>query len=141
MKTMNEVLQEVQEIVADILARELNEVTPTARFFEDLGGESIDVLELSFRCEKIYGIKAEFQKIGTAVRSDENGMLTPESLANLRNQYKFLDLAGFEANPRAERVTELLTIGAIARYVHQALVEKGAVCLEARQSSAASIQA
>ena len=120
-------------IVADILARELNEVTPTARFFEDLGGESIDVLELSFRCEKIYGIKAEFQKIGTAVRSDENGMLTPESLAKLKSN-NFLDLAAIEADPRAERVTELLTVGAIARYVHGALVEKSAACLEVRQS-------
>lgn len=124
MKPMNEVLQEVREIVADILARELQEVTPAARFFEDLGGESIDVLELSFRCERIYGIKAEFQKIGAGVRSDDNGMLTAESLDNLRAKYKFLDLTPVEADPRAERVTELLTVQAIARYVYEALAAK-----------------
>lgn len=133
MKTLNEVLHEVQEIVADILALELSEVTPTARFFEDLGGESIDALELAFRCETIYGIKAEFQKIGVGVVTDDNGMLTPESLAKLKSN-NFLDLAAIEANPRAERVTELLTVGAIARYVHGALVEKSAACLEVRQS-------
>ena len=124
MKTMNEVLQEVREIVADILARDLQEVTPPARFFEDLGGESIDVLELSFRCERIYGIKAEFQKIGAAVRSDDNGLLTAESLNGLRSKYPFLDLAAIEPNPRAERVTELLTVQAIARYVYEALLVK-----------------
>jgi len=124
MKPMNEVLQEVREIVADILALELQEVTPAARFFEDLGGESIDVLELSFRCERTYGIKAEFQKIGAAVRSDDNGMLTAESLSSLRADYKFLDLATIEADPRAERVTELLTVQAIARYVYEALLAK-----------------
>jgi acyl carrier protein len=124
MKTMNEVLQEIREIVADILALELQEVTPAARFFEDLGGESIDVLELSFRCERIYGIKAEFQKIGAAVRSDDNGMLTAESLGSLRTKYKFLDLAAIEGDPRAERVTELLTVQAIARYVYEAFAAK-----------------
>jgi len=133
MKTMNEVLHEVQAIVADILALELSEVTPTARFFEDLGGESIDALELAFKCEKLYGIKAEFQKIGVGVVTDDNGILTPESLAKLKSN-NFLDLAAIEADPRAERVTELLTVGAIARYVHGALVEKSAACLEVRQS-------
>ena len=124
MKTMNEVFREIQEIVVDILACELSEATPTARFFEDLGGESIDVLELSFRCEKIYGIRAEFQKLGVGVRSDDNGMLTAESLNSLQTRYKFLDLTTIEADPRADRVTELLTVGAIARYVHEALLAK-----------------
>ncbi len=124
MKTMNEVLQEVQQLVADVLVLEPHEVPAEARFFEDLNGESIELLDLSFRCERHFGIRAEFQKIGVGVRSDDNGMLTPESLANLRTRYKFLDVATIEADPRAERVTELLTVGAIARYVHEALLEK-----------------
>lgn len=134
MKTMNEVLQEVQQLVVDVLMVEPHEATPEARFFEDLNGESIELLDLSFRCERHFGIKAEFQKIGAAVKPDENGLLTPESLQTLRSKYTFLDVTAIESDPRAERVTELLTVGSIARYVHEALVEKSAACLEARQS-------
>lgn len=124
MKTMNEVLHDVQQMVADILAIEPEEVRPASRFFEDLGGESIDVLDLSFRCEKAYGIRAEFQKIGAGIASDESGRLTQESLEMLRKNCGFLDVAAIEADPRADRVTELLTVEAIARYVYDALQAK-----------------
>ena len=137
---MNEVLQEVRDIIADILALEPDEVGPTARFFEDLGGESIDVLDLSFRCEKAFGIKAEFQKIAAAVKSDEAGRLTSESLETLRKNCTFLDLAAIEADPRAARVTELLTVEAIARYVHDALQARESAGIGPAGDSATSAQ-
>lgn len=99
-------------------------MTATARFFEDLGGKSIDVLDLSFRCEKAYGIRAEFQKIGAGITSDESGKLTPAALETLRKNCGFVDVAAIEADPRADRVTELLTVEAIARYVYEALQTK-----------------
>ena len=49
MKTYATVMQEIRPIVAEVLGLEPEEVTPAARFFDDLGGESIDILELSFR--------------------------------------------------------------------------------------------
>ncbi len=43
--------------IADCLGVEIEEVTPEARFFEDLGGESIDLLSLSFQFEKAFNIR------------------------------------------------------------------------------------
>ena len=52
-----QVMETLPAIVADCLALDLEEITPEMVFCE----ESIEFLDLSFRCEKAYGIKAPFR--------------------------------------------------------------------------------
>ena len=106
-----------------MLALENDEVLPQSRFFEDLGGESIDMLDLTFRLETHYGVKMPVAKmIGPEeIQTDETGRLTPESLAQLKSQYPYLEYARFEANPAKSRMTEMITINAIAGFVISAL--------------------
>ena len=47
----------VKEIVADELSVEPNIVTPQARFVEDLGADSLDVVELVMRFEEEFEIE------------------------------------------------------------------------------------
>ncbi len=126
MHTHETTTDEVGLIVAEVLAVEPEEVHPSSRFFEDLGGESIDFLDLSFKLERRFGVRMQLQAMAGSnnLPADEQGRLTPEGLARLKSDYPFLDYGAFEADPRLSRFTELITVEAIARFVQQAVARK-----------------
>ena len=123
MKTMDEITKEIEPILVEVLAVEPEEVVPSAKFFEDLGGESIDLLELTFHCEKHFEVKLRLQELASPdeLVTDETGRLTEESLSAVKTRFPFLDYSDFEADPMKNRITELLTVDAIARFVRDAL--------------------
>lgn len=127
MNSTDSVLQDVREMVADVLALELDEVQPESSFMTELAGDSLGFLELSFQCEKRYGIKLPFQQVipEDALVTDQNGTLTSESVAMLKRELPFLDYARLESNPAKNRVLELLTVSAIAELVRRALASQG----------------
>ena len=49
--------QRVREIVAEQLERDVNEVTNTASLIDDLGADSLDVVELVMKREEEFGIE------------------------------------------------------------------------------------
>ena len=60
--------QRVREIVAEQLERDVNEVTITASLIDDLGADSLDVVELVMKMEEEFGIEIpdeEAEKIKT----------------------------------------------------------------------------
>jgi acyl carrier protein len=124
MMTLEQVRQAITPMIVDVLLVEPEEVVPQARFFQDLGGESIDALELAFKCHKELGVNPEFQKLSAADYAlDEQGRLTEASIARLKAAYPFLDLSTFVADPMANRITELFTVDAIVHMVYRALAD------------------
>src|SRR5579864_4244260 len=94
------VLDDVRRMIAEVLELELEEVTAPALFFDDLGGESLDLLELSFRFERHFGVRVRFNDLtANAIELDDEGRLTPASLSLLKTKFPFLKLEGFEARP------------------------------------------
>ena len=60
--------QRVREIVAEQLERDVNEVVNTASFIDDLGADSLDIVELVMKMEEEFGIEIpdeEAEKIKT----------------------------------------------------------------------------
>jgi len=60
--------QRVREIVAEQLERDVNEVTKTASLIDDVGADSLDVVELVMKMEEEFGIEIpdeEAEKIKT----------------------------------------------------------------------------
>ena len=58
----------VREIVAEQLERDVNEVTNQASFIDDLGADSLDIVELVMKMEEEFGIEIpdeEAEKIKT----------------------------------------------------------------------------
>lgn len=65
---MAEIASKVKSIIVDKLAVDENEVTPTASFTNDLGADSLDIVELIMEFEKEFGISIpdeDAEKIGT----------------------------------------------------------------------------
>ncbi len=60
--------QKVKEIVAEQLERDINEVTAAASFVDDLGADSLDIVELVMKMEEEFEIEIpdeEAEKIKT----------------------------------------------------------------------------
>ena len=49
--------ERIKEIIADQLGVEAEKVTPEAKFIEDLGADSLDVVELIMAFEEEFGIE------------------------------------------------------------------------------------
>ena len=52
-----EIEQKVKQIIVDELGVDENEVTPNARFIDDLGADSLDTVELVMALEEELGIE------------------------------------------------------------------------------------
>ena len=73
----------VQEAVVGALGADEDEVTPDATLMDDLGAESIDLLDILFRIERSTGVKILAADLGAYIQggisddefSDENDMI------------------------------------------------------------------
>jgi len=121
MTTQDPFEREMLEIIADVLALEMDEIQPEMTWNEALDGESIELLELQFRCEKRFGVRVQFQQMidQKSLEIDEGGILKPSALATLKSKYPFLDLTEFSNDPRLSRITEILTVRTIVEFVRQ----------------------
>lgn len=126
------VLDTVRRIVADVLALEVDEVQPSHRFFNDLGGESLEILETSFQCEKAFGIRLALHKAlsETDLEVDAEGVLTPRAWSNLRQAHPFLEFDRIADRSVASRLYELLTVQAIAHFVERAILARDAAAAD-----------
>lgn len=110
----------VREDVAQCLAIEPEEVNLEVNFFHDLGGESIDMLDLSFRSEKRLGIRSPFVNLTSADgwRFDENGKLSDESMKWLRTEFPHIDWQTRLATCDLHSVKDVVTIDLIVEMLY-----------------------
>ena len=108
-----------ESILEDTLAVDRDEVVPTARFFHDLSGESIDLLDLSFQCNQEFGVNVEFQKMldPTLLELDEDGRVTADSIRRIERQWPFVDAKRLGPSPTVDDLQGLLTVDALAAFV------------------------
>ena len=121
MPTHDEIFQKVQSTLVDALGVDEEDVTPTATLSNDLGAESIDLLDIVFRLERNFGIKIPRGELFPENISDpeltQDGKLTTRGLVELKQRMPFADLSEFEANPEVERLLDLYTVDTLVHYV------------------------
>lgn len=97
-------------------------MTPRAKFFDDLGGESIDALELQFRLEKRLRVKVEIQKlIADGLETDEDGVVHAASLNALHERFDYLRIDALPTAPKVDDLKQLITVDAIIRLTQSAV--------------------
>src|SRR6195952_2362637 len=94
----DEIYKKVQGVLVDALSVDEEEVTPTAIIKDDLGAESIDFLDISFRLEKAFNIKIPSgEMMPENLASDptmvQNGKLTDAGLAELKARMPHSDFS------------------------------------------------
>jgi len=122
MPTSEEVFAKVQSVLIDALGVDDDEVTPDAKIVSDLGAESIDFLDIVYKLEKTFGIeipRSELFPEDILSKSEyvQDGKVTGEGLALLKERMPFVDLSEFEKNPKVQDFGGLLTVKDLCNYV------------------------
>ncbi|MEO3973661.1 phosphopantetheine-binding protein [Streptomyces sp. CAU 1734] len=115
----------VNEAVIDALGVEPEEVVPEATLLDDLGAESIDLLDILFRLERSLGIKIQAAELAAHVQGgipdeefgDENEIVSAAGLAQLKKVMPQIDTAELGGKLRATRVMGLFTVENLAGLV------------------------
>lgn len=126
MTDSDEVFGKVQEALVDALGVEDDEVTREATMVGDLGAESIDFLDIVFKLEKAFGITIPREElfpddILTNSSYVQDGKVTEEGIAELKQRLSWANLEKFEQNPRVQDFGNLLTVNDLCKYVESKL--------------------
>ncbi|MEO1615176.1 MAG: acyl carrier protein [Planctomycetota bacterium] len=120
--TDDEIFGKVQAALEDALGVDEEEVTKDATLVGDLGAESIDFLDIVFKLEKAFDIQIPREELSpedilTNSQYVQDGVVTADGLAELKNRMPWADLSEFEADPKVQNFGNLLTAGDLCNYV------------------------
>ncbi len=119
--THDEVFTKVKDVLVDALGVDDDEVKGDAVIKDDLGAESIDFLDISFRLEKAFGIKIGKDEMMPNVANDptfvKDGVITPVGIAELKKRMPYSNFTEFEKDPTVEHMSKLFTVDMIVKFV------------------------
>jgi acyl carrier protein len=115
---MADVDSAVKEAVTEALALDDDEVTPDSTLMDDLGAESIDLLDILFRIEKSTGVKIEASDLGDYIQggipddefSDENEVITEKGAQQLNKVMPQTNPSELAGSLDANEVITLFTV-------------------------------
>ena len=121
----NEVFEKVRKILADILEMDLNEINRNSSLLDDLGIESVDLLNINLRIEYDFNIKiqeGELWNVGLDFVDNDKymleEMLTKDGLAEIKGRFPLIDMSHFgDENISFYDVIGLITVEMIVDYV------------------------
>lgn len=120
--TEEEVFEKVKETLIEALGVDDDEVEADAKISADLGAESIDYLDITFRLEKAFDIKIPRGELmpDNLLNNPEyvqEGRLTDVGLKQFRQQMPHADLTEFEKDPTVDKIMDLFKVQTIVNYV------------------------
>ena len=131
MITEHEILERMTPLLVEVLGVAPEKIRPESVLVADLGAESIDLLDLSFRLEEAFEVRLEANEIEREVRGrlpggvyEKDGRLTAEALAAIRAGWPELDGSQLTLGLRKMDLPALLTVRFFVRLVARKLAEK-----------------
>ncbi|MFH2008173.1 MAG: acyl carrier protein [bacterium] len=122
-----EVLTRVKRCVAEVLALDAAKIQPASRLMQDLGAESLDLVELMYLLENEFEIRMTREDVSLAAQlglSEEeihqDEVLTPQALKLLRARFPDAQELLHEGITR-RHLAALLTVSEVARSVENKL--------------------
>lgn len=113
-------VKRISRCVAQVLAKNPAEVLPQSRLLDDLGADSLDLVELMYVLEDEFAIKLDKQDLSLSAQLGlpesevhTNDVLTPKALEILRQRYPQAEALLRDGVTRA-RLAPLLTVEALA---------------------------
>lgn len=122
--TQQEINQRVNAVVASALGLDDDEITATSHLINDLGAESIDFLDITFRLEREFGVKIPRDELFPETVFRENpeyikdGTITDEGINKLREALPYAnEFENVEEKRTVDSVKQLFTVGLIYNYI------------------------
>ena len=125
-----EIFGKVKHALVDALSVDEEDVTEQATLTGDLQAESIDILDIVFRLEKVFGIKISQEELTPRdVLSNpeyvSNRKLNAAGLAALKQRVKHADWSKFEQDPDIDKILDVFTVGTIVNFIEDKLAKSG----------------
>ncbi len=125
--TKDSIYAAVHPAVAEALGLDEDEVRPDSTLMDELGAESIDLLDILFRIERSTGIKIQAADLSDYVQGgipdeefgDENEIITPKGLQQLKKVMPQLDIDRLAGRLAAEDVMGHFTVENLVTLVSQ----------------------
>lgn len=92
-ETNTELYEKVRDCVAEALALDLDEISPESTLLDELGAESIDLLDILFRIDRATGVKIQSDELASYVQGgipdeefgdEEADVITPKGMEQLK---------------------------------------------------------
>lgn len=126
--TDEDIIQRLKEIIATVLMMSPDEISPDASLIDDLGVESIDFLDITFRLEETFGIplprRNPIQRIADRYGREEliqDGKLTLKGAQLLRFAFPEAPQSSIFEGMREEEVPSLITLKSYLSVVKRGL--------------------
>jgi len=128
-----EIYEKVKEAIVEALGVDESEVKPTSVLFDDLGAESLDLLDIVFRLEKAFDIKIPRGGIQQDILAAEgiseqevivDGALTELGAQKLRERMTEVNPEKIKAGFRIDDIPTLFTVQTFVNIVKQQLAKK-----------------
>jgi acyl carrier protein len=123
--TTDPLFETVRDILVDCLACDPDDVVPSARFMDELEGESIDVIDFSFRVERALRITQPLKRfqINDRWQFDDQGRALPETRDWLDGEMAALGLPAPEY-AQLRTYQDLLTIEFLMAAIRHEVAER-----------------
>ena len=128
MTTEPEILDRLKPLLEEVLGVRPDQIHPHSELVGDLGAESIDLLDLTFRIEEAFQVRIESNELEReAVRRmpggiyEQDGVLTSEALVEIRKAAPELDPAKIVPGLRKTDLPSLLTVGFFTSLIRRKL--------------------
>jgi acyl carrier protein len=130
MMTENEILEQLLPLLVEVLGVNPKAVRLDSVLVTDLGAESIDLLDLSFRIEEQFKVRIEANELEREARRrlpggeyEKNGYLTDAALGELRTLLPEVDAGKLAQGLRKTDLPSLLTVSFFVHLIARKLAQ------------------
>ena len=125
-----EIFDKVKEVLEYALGADSEDITIDATLIGDLGAESIDFLDISFKLEQEFSIKIDQGELFPEnLMQDESlvedGKLTEKAMGMLKERMPHVDFSNFENDRRVDQLSEVFTVGSLVDFVERKIQAQG----------------
>ena len=122
----DEIFDKVKEVLENALGVDEEEVTMDATLIGDLGAESIDFLDISFKLEQEFSIKIDQGELFPEnLMSDDtlvqDGKLTDKAMGILRERMPHVDFSMLDDDRQVDQLSEVFTVESLVDFIERKL--------------------
>lgn len=130
----HEIFERLKPLLVEVLGVAPEKIRLESVLVADLGAESIDLLDLSFRIEETFSVTIESNEIEREASQrlpggvyERDGRLTDEALIEIRKALPELDRGKLVSGLRKADLPSLLTVGFFVKLIARKLTQKAGV--------------
>ncbi|MCK5608060.1 acyl carrier protein [Candidatus Pacearchaeota archaeon] len=128
-----EIVSQLNRCLAETIGIKEEEISLNSSIIDDLGADSLDLLDLVFRLEQAFKIRISRGEIETRAREtmpeedfETDGLLSEKAKKALRKALPEVDSLRFKGNLRKSEIPRLLTVQTFLRLVKEKMEAKDA---------------